>query len=79
MKTYIKIFSTLFIGATVLFSCQQAEEPQLDGQGRMGDVDCALLIARHYKTHNDAEALGAFTDRVKLRYDSDTRKVKSLK
>ena len=23
-------------------------------QGRMGDVDCALLIARHYKTHNDA-------------------------
>ena len=30
MKTYIKIFSTLFIGATVLFSCQQAEEPQLD-------------------------------------------------
>ena len=45
----------------------------------MGDVDCALLIARHYKTHNDAEALGAFTDRVKLRYDSDTRKVKSLK
>ena len=48
-------------------------------QGRMGDVDCALLIARHYKTHNDAEALGAFTDRVKLRYDSDTRKVKSLK
>lgn len=48
-------------------------------QGRMGDVDCALLIARHYKTHNDAEGLGAFTDRVKLRYDSDTRKVKSLK
>ena len=48
-------------------------------QGRMGDVDCALLIARHYKTHDDAEALGAFTDRVKLRYDSDTRKVKSLK
>lgn len=48
-------------------------------QGRMGDVDCALLIARYYKTNKDAEALGVFTDRVKLRYDSDTRKVKSLK
>lgn len=48
-------------------------------QGNIGDVDCALLIARHYKTNNDAEALGAFTKSVKLRYDSDTRKVKSLK
>lgn len=48
-------------------------------QGNMGDVDCALLIARHYRTNKDAEALGAFTGKVKLRYDSDTRKVKSLK
>ena len=48
-------------------------------QGNMGDVDCALLIARHYKEKQDAAALGAFTGKVKLRYDSDTRKVKSLK
>lgn len=48
-------------------------------QGNMGDVDCALLIARHYKNNKEADALGAFTGKVKLRYDSDTRKVKSLK
>lgn len=48
-------------------------------QGNMGDVDCALLIARHYKNNKEADALGAFTDKIKLRYDSDTRKVKSLK
>lgn len=30
MRTYINVFSSLFIGATMLFSCQQAEEPQLD-------------------------------------------------
>lgn len=48
-------------------------------QGKVGDVDCALLIARRYKEKQDAAALGAFADKVKLRYDSDTRKVKSLK
>ncbi|WP_295962415.1 hypothetical protein [uncultured Alistipes sp.] len=48
-------------------------------QGNVGDVDCALLIARRYREKKDAAALGAFTDKVRLRYDSDTRKVKSLK
>lgn len=31
MRTYIKILSSLFIGATMFISCQQAEEPQIDG------------------------------------------------
>lgn len=32
MSNYIKFLSTLFIGATMFISCQQAEEPQLDAQ-----------------------------------------------
>lgn len=47
-------------------------------QGKVGDVDCALLIAGHYKEKEDAAALEAFAGKVSLRYDSDTRKVKSL-
>lgn len=47
-------------------------------QGKVGDVDCAMLLAGHYKDKEDAAALEAFTGKVSLRYDSDTRKVKSL-
>lgn len=48
-------------------------------QGKVGDVDCAAPIARYYKNKPDAEALEAFVASVKLRYDSDTSKVKSIK
>lgn len=47
-------------------------------QEKVGDVDCAMLIAGHYKEKKDAAALEAFAGKVSLRYDSDTRKVKSL-
>lgn len=46
-------------------------------QGCVGDVECALLIAGHYR--NAPETLAAFVDRVALRYDSDTKKIKRLK
>lgn len=46
-------------------------------QGSIGDFECALLIAGHYR--NDSEALAAFVERVSLRYDSDTKKIKRLK
>ena len=46
-------------------------------QGAVGDFDCALLIAKHYR--DTPEVLAAFADRVSLRYDSDTRKIKNLK
>ncbi|WP_295935630.1 zinc ribbon domain-containing protein [uncultured Alistipes sp.] len=48
-------------------------------QGQMGDVDCATLIANYYKDSKNTESLNAFVDKVKLRYDSDTRKVRNLK
>lgn len=48
-------------------------------QGKVGDADCARLIALHYRKAGRQEALNAFTDRVSLRYDSDTRKIRSLK
>ena len=47
-------------------------------QGKVGDADCAMLIAGHYKAEKDAVALDAFAGKVSLRYDSDTQKVKSL-
>lgn len=47
-------------------------------QGKVGDLDCALLVAGYYKEHKERVALDAFVERVSLRYDSDTRKVKSL-
>ena len=47
-------------------------------QGKVGDADCAMLIAGHYKAKKDAVALDAFVGKVSLRYDSDTQKVKSL-
>ena len=47
-------------------------------QGKVGDADCAMLIAGHYKAKKDAVALDAFAGKVSLRYDSDTQKVKSL-
>lgn len=48
-------------------------------QGKIGDVDCAMPIARYYKDKTAPEALASFASRVKLRYDSDTQKVKSFK
>lgn len=47
-------------------------------QGQIGDVDCATAIARCYRAQNDTEAFKVFTGKLKLRYDSDTRKVKNL-
>lgn len=47
-------------------------------QGKVGDADCAMLIAGYYKAKKDVVALNAFADKVSLRYDSDTQKVKSL-
>ena len=63
MKTYIKIFSTLFIGATVLFSCQQAEEPQLDAvqpEAKMTRAfgDKTPIVAIYVET-NDVNPLNA--------------------
>ncbi len=48
-------------------------------QGKVGDIDCALLIANNYRKQQDYNALNAFADKVKLRYDSDTRKIQTLK
>lgn len=48
-------------------------------QGQIGDVDCATAVARYYRAQNDTAAFDAFTGKLKLRYDSDTRKVKNLK
>ena len=30
MKRYFEIFAALFLGTTMMFSCQQAEEPPMD-------------------------------------------------
>ena len=30
MKRYFEIFAALFLGTTMMFSCQQAEEPTMD-------------------------------------------------
>lgn len=48
-------------------------------QGKVGDIDCALLIANKYRQQQRNDALNAFADKVKLRYDSDTRKIQTLK
>lgn len=48
-------------------------------QGYMGDKDCALLIVEHYRGAGDTEKLGSFTSKVSLRYDSDTKKIRSIK
>ncbi len=48
-------------------------------QGKVGDFDCAMLIVRKYQEQQAQEALNSFADNVKLRYDSDTRKIKKLK
>ncbi len=48
-------------------------------QGKVGDIDCALLIANNYRKQQNHNALNAFADKVKLRYDSDTRKIQTLK
>jgi hypothetical protein len=50
-----------------------------NSQGQLGDVDCATLIARYYKDAGDTEALRAFTGKLKLRYDSDTKKVRNIR
>ncbi len=48
-------------------------------QQKTGDKECALLIAREYQKRGMQESLNAFVDRVALRYDSDTRKLKQMK
>lgn len=48
-------------------------------QGKVGDLACAMLFVAHYREAGDSEALRAFTARVTLRYDSDTRKIRSIK
>ena len=48
-------------------------------QGKVGDTECAWLLVEHYRALGQTEALEAFTSKVSLRYDSDTRKIRSLK
>ena len=67
MKTYIKIFSTLFIGATVLFSCQQAEEPQLDAvqpEAKMTRAfgDKTPIVAIYVETNDVIRSMPAITN-----------------
>lgn len=47
--------------------------------GRVGDADCALLIVERYRNDGDKDSLNIFIDRLKLRYDSDTAKLRGLK
>lgn len=47
--------------------------------GYVGDADCALLIIDHYHKTGNKDALNIFIDRLKLRYDSDTQKLRKLK
>lgn len=47
--------------------------------GYMGDADCATLIIDHYRKDGDKSSLNTFIDRLKLRYDSDTNKLRKLK
>jgi len=48
-------------------------------QGKVGDFAGAQAIAGHYRETGAAEAFAAFAGKIKLRYDSDTRKIKSMK
>lgn len=48
-------------------------------QGRIGDLECAEQIVAFYRSREDAEALRTFAGKVTLRYDSDTRKIRSIK
>ena len=48
-------------------------------QGSVGDMDCAMLIVEYHRTHGGSDAIGAFTSKVSLRYDSDTKKIRSIK
>ena len=48
-------------------------------QGKLGDMECAQRIVSHYREKGASEALRAFAERVSLRYDSDTRKIRSIK
>ncbi len=47
--------------------------------GYVGDADCARLIIDHYRANEDKSALNTFIDRLNLRYDSDTAKLRKLK
>lgn len=47
-------------------------------QGKVGDLDCAMQLVAHYRETGDGKALRAFAERVTLRYDSDTRKIRSI-
>lgn len=63
MRTYINVFSSLFIGATMLFSCQQAEEPQLDAAQPEAKMTRAFgdktPIVNIYVETNDVNPLNA--------------------
>lgn len=48
-------------------------------EGYMGDADCAMMIVESYRRSGDTGAIGPFTSKVSLRYDSDTRKIRSIK
>lgn len=47
--------------------------------GNVGDADCAKLIIDHYRNSGDKSSLNTFIDRLKLRYDSDTNRLRNLK
>lgn len=47
--------------------------------GYVGDADCALLIINHYRKASNKDALNIFIDRLTLRYNSDTAKLRKLK
>jgi len=48
-------------------------------QGLVGDYACAKSIAEHYVRIGDRTALNAFIEKAELRYESDNRKLESLK
>ena len=60
MKRYFEIFAALFLGTTMMFSCQQAEEPTMD-QGTVpqtrayGDTPVVAI----YVETNDTNPLNA--------------------
>ena len=65
MKRYFEIFAALFLGTTMMFSCQQAEEPTMD-QGTVpqtrayGDTPVVAI----YVETNDTNPLNALEFRL---------------
>ena len=70
---YVVIATMLEAGATA-----EAEEFFFaESMGKVGDYDCALLIAKHYDSKGDSEAAEKFVGKLKLRYDSDNTKIRT--